>query len=653
MKWFSILLVFNWIAPVFSQTSFPPPFKFRVDSVSLLATWQSPKTVILAEDFEDEAFPPAGWTVSNLGMGWQRVTTPDFWYWACPQHAGHYGLTNDDAAGWSNNGSMDYMITPILDLTIAESFKICFDSYFDGAYGQRAFVEFSTDSGQTWQMLKQLDASLEWEEQVVDLSGFSGPVGDSTIQFAFHADDFGYFSSGWAVDNIFVYSDEIAQQPLDYKIFLDDESIGQTNDHSFQYAFPYNSDHNCGIIAEYTEGISDTVWQPVHSWYLPKPANLVGIVPGDEVILQWNPPSDTNFLLGFIVYKNGDSLDFTEFNGEEICEFVEYLELCNWFGYAEYEVSSVYDLSGYGFPGTTGESGKEGPVMIFSAWYLEMDFYEDWSSGSFSDNFWCTTDNNWQVSGEIGHVAPAAVLYTDAITSSYESSLQSFQFLVPMPEFPERTFLSFDLLLNSNQSTGNEMLAVEVYDPITNHWTFVKTYSNAGGSFGWLSDTMEITNDYNGELFSFRFKAIGENPSDLEYWAIDNISLLLSCKAPENVEAVLDPDSIDHVKVTWDVPSPAVAEWWQWDDGVHYSSLSGVTGKENWSAVAQRWTPAELAGLKGAWLTAIGFVPGEGPASYNIAVWTGEERDTVCCQATGNLVLDEWNIFQLDPHWPR
>ena len=65
---------------------FLPPYNFKVDSVSLLATWESPKIILLNEDFEGDTFPPAGWIATSLGVGWQGVEIPEFQYWTFPQH---------------------------------------------------------------------------------------------------------------------------------------------------------------------------------------------------------------------------------------------------------------------------------------------------------------------------------------------------------------------------------------------------------------------------------------------------------------------------------------------------------------------------------------------------------------------------------------
>ena len=293
IRWCSIAVALIWTIALHGQDdkhrNFLPPYHFSVDSVSLVATWQSPKIVFLEEDFESDTFPPSGWAATSLGIGWMGVESPEYNYWIVPEHSGSFALINDDF-NWGYDGSLDYLVTPLMDLTVADSFQLFFDSYFDGAYGQRAFLEYSLDSGSSWQLLQQIDAGLKWESLEIDLSEFSGTEGESDIQFAFHADDYGYWASGWAIDNVVVYSNENPQELISYKVFLDSELVGQVNETYYQYSFEYTTTHNCGVLAQYEGSVSDTVSQTVTSAFFPKPDSLEGSAPDDEAILVWDPP---------------------------------------------------------------------------------------------------------------------------------------------------------------------------------------------------------------------------------------------------------------------------------------------------------------------------------------------------------------------------
>ncbi len=176
----------------------------------------------------------------------------------------------------------------------------------------------------------------------------------------------------------------------------------------------------------------------------------------------------------------------------------------------------------------------------------------------------------------------------------------------------------------------------------------MKTYDNSSGSFDWKQDTINITGVFNDGYFSIRFLAEGDNSPDIEYWAVDNISARYLPLPPTDVLANFGPDSSPPVYIDWNAPATWISEWQQWDDGVHHSSVGFGTGKETWTGIAARWTPELLLELKGAELTAIGFIPSDLRAFFKVAVWAGNDLAPVYSQATGNLSLNEWNIFQLD-----
>lgn len=897
MKSISLVLIQMLIScislgQITKDPSFLPPFNFRVDSITLLATWESPKIVLLNEDFEGDVFPPPGWAKTSLGSGWIQTNDPNFWYWHFPVPEGTFALVNDDLI-YDNDGSQDYLITPSADLTVADSFYLVFDSYFDGGYGQQAFIEYSLDSGNTFQLLHQMDASLEWEKVRVDLSAFSGTGGPANFLIAFHADDNGYFASGWAVDNVVICSDETSQQPYEYKIFLDSLFITSTHSKFYQYSFKYLTTHTCAVAARYSGNESMPVEFFVRSSGLPKPDSLSGFAPDSAAILTWDAPkvmhdgpavkninstgeiiscfsapspisscfgicddgtglwisdpesssstiykityegvntgetitinqgqswvgdmvSDGVFLyccliggsnrigkidlatgqivstiggafsaepqmglaadfeneefyiggwnsnmiwrthfngttisthpfnnvsglawspqggptglgslwvmvkeapnwvtevypnynwaniqsflipggepesgagieikfsgyygqkslwicnqvenkvylvdlvdplipgpqpsipenlLGFNLYKNGEFLDYIEYTAPDSCGYVdpvsytEYLEG----SVLKYEVTAVYDMTPYGFPGETGESVPEGPAEIYlPVYWLELDFLEDWSAGTFDDNAWYITDSSWTISQETGNESPCAVFMPSSTMIDYEAALESYRFLeLSMQDI----ILEYEVSLSSNNPSGEEKLLVQVFDGINHTWNTVKTISNAEGSFDWHKDSLNIAGAFNPGTLRIRFNATGENSSDINYWAVDNISLTRICPAPDSIEATFIPSSEDSVLVTWEEPTPELHKWWQYDDGSQFEKFGFGVSKYQWHSFAVRWSPEQLLEIKGALLTAIGFIPGEGSAFYKIAVWQGDQKEMVYLQATGNLIM--------------
>lgn len=248
-----------------------PPHGIRIDPESLVVTWKSPGIVLLNENFEGETFPPSGWQANSFGNGWQRMDTLAFNHWKIPEHFGHYAISNDDGAAGGNNGNADLLITPAVDLTGNDSLTLMFDSYFDGAYGQSARVEYSIDGGSSWITLEEMTASLVWLKKEIDLSDMSGSSGLNNVKFAFHSSDNGYNGSGWAIDNVEIANSPATNLPVNYIVIMDTLAVDTTTGCSAfipTIVYTYNEEHSAGVCACYPEGNSDTVFFPFVSKYL-------------------------------------------------------------------------------------------------------------------------------------------------------------------------------------------------------------------------------------------------------------------------------------------------------------------------------------------------------------------------------------------------
>ena len=148
-----------------------------------------------------------------------------------------------------------------------------------------------------------------------------------------------------------------------------------------------------------------------------------------------------------------------------------------------------------------------------------------------------------------------------------------------------------------------------------------------------------------GHIFKVRFSAKGVNSINIVSWFIDNIHVYRDCSPPENLNAHLDESGMN---LSWDYPSGTGFEdqWIHWDDGE--VSGNSIFAGYDWS-VAARWTPGQLVDYKGALLTQIGFVPGDGPAIYMVKVWQGElAANLVAEQEVVNPVYGQWNNIILN-----
>jgi len=177
-----------------------PPYNLYVDPLTSIATWNEPRITAINEDFNGSLFPPKDWQMTTNSIGWFATNDGSSSSWPVPSHDSQYACDNDDAA--NGDGSVDYLITPPLDLRESEGYSLKFESFYNGGFGQLAFVEYSLDAGATWEVLHTLSAATTWVDLEIDLSAYSGLTGPSAIWLAFHADDGGAWASGWAVDNV-------------------------------------------------------------------------------------------------------------------------------------------------------------------------------------------------------------------------------------------------------------------------------------------------------------------------------------------------------------------------------------------------------------------------------------------------------------------
>lgn len=894
---FLLIILPVWLFSQISPPSHLPPSDLKVDPVSALSTWSSPSYIILDQSFRSTLFPPEGWNCSSNGHGWKHQLLPNFWYWEVPAWNSSYAIANDDVFGMGNDGSEDYLVTPPLDLTTAEGFSLTFDSYFDGAYGQTAHVKYSLDSGETWQEIFQVPASLEWKRITIDLSSLSGTGGDSALWIGFHAHDHFTHASGWAIDNIRVSTRVGVQTPLGYKVFIDSQPKAQVSDTFYYYShLHYDTTNRLSVVARYEDQqVSDTLSIIHHSMFLARPIHLQsGISIEDHVWLYWSPPKnppgyslrdpfDSLFVFpgapapleggcesdGQYIYSaflNNDSIykydifgnivgkftipgvtglydlaydpeeklfygsdstttvyemDFTQhvligqftapvvvaplayddlftgfwtynnalskfilfdiygtqlnsfstppssfgnyyglaydnwtvdgpflwgisrdssgamivqfeiatgnetgltfdasylsqnsgqasglyttpglvnneettiviggnlqndlFFGYELTtvinitpwivpdnvigyeifrdkEYLQYVEhfspwFCNsedssvtWPGRYAYDVRAVYDLTPEGFPGDTGYSALEGTTV--ESWYFghELDFLEDWESGTFENQQWGTDcPEKWSIEEDNGNPGQHARFNAPPDTGAYECSLISYPVNAKDLKKGE-LYLSFDMMMETINPTGNEKLAVELYDYNMRIWKTLKLFSNADSIFNWTGFSMDLGWIGMSKNFSLRFRAFGENMEDILSWGIDNIAIVHSCRPPGNVEVVISPQSEDSLLLTWDEPYAFKTIDWQYDDSVMSNSL-GVGSPYQLDA-AIRWLPQQLAELSGYYLTKIGFIPGDRRSWFRVKAWAGDNaKEQLAEQAAGNLVYEDWNIITLN-----
>ena len=524
-----------------------------VNPLTLIATWCEPRVTALQEDFEGSQFPPAGWQIRTAGdgEGWIRLSQNDTNF-AIPPWDSYYALSNIHLSGSSINGCCDYLITPPVDLRESENFKLIFDSFYDGNFGLLAFVEYSFDEGNTWEVLAQLMPATNWTNLELNLGAFSGINGAQKTRFAFHSDDAGAWSSHWAIDNVNIQVTEPAANYLDFSVFLNDIFVGTTTETTWDFApLAYGQTYKASIAARYSSGISSKDNYTFTSTYLFPPQNLTGIAPDDAAILAWDPPGfDLPYnLLGYNIYRNDVFIDYKLHIGGWAPQ--SYVEKNMQPGIYAYTLTGVYDLAPYGFPGETGESMEEGPALVTIDYCNELEFIETWAVGNIDDNHWTSGGPNWSVNGQTGNPPPVAEFSWNPVQTDYEIALESYP-LCAVGLTEGNIWLDFDLALSSLQPTGEEYLLVQAWEWISQEWLTIDEFSNFDGSYDWNPVRLDISTIAKDKVFRIRFLAKGHNSADIRGWFVDNIHIFRTCKAPQELE--IDPYFYDGFLLTWRLP---------------------------------------------------------------------------------------------------
>jgi len=171
--------------------------------------------VFYNQDFESGSMP----------FGWSQTTNASDGGWlfgtASVLSSNYFGIidhtkiaaTNDD--GCNCDKSADLLIMPTFDFSVYTAvFMDASVFYNDETYQgtqEKASIEVSTNSGNTWTTLVQLSGSSQWQDITVDLSAYAG---QSNVLIAFKYSDSGGWLYGLALDDVSLY------QP-----FMNDASI--------------------------------------------------------------------------------------------------------------------------------------------------------------------------------------------------------------------------------------------------------------------------------------------------------------------------------------------------------------------------------------------------------------------------------------------
>ena len=128
---------------------------------------------LLEENFEGSTLPD-GWTQQTLATdgGWIMGTAASLesQFWAITDNGSRIIATNDD--GCNCNKSEDYLILPVLDFSDSQAPVLEFNLFYGqqtyNGVSERAFVEVSTDGGDSWTRVEQLTSCLLYTSDAAD-----------------------------------------------------------------------------------------------------------------------------------------------------------------------------------------------------------------------------------------------------------------------------------------------------------------------------------------------------------------------------------------------------------------------------------------------------------------------------------------------------
>lgn len=638
-----------------------PPRQFRVDSASSVATWTPPALEALPfQDFEDPQFPPPGWQTYNLWAGspaWFRSNNGGSQGFPIPPGDGYYAVANSDAMGSGGNAN-SYLITPSLDLRMHDNYVLEFNSYFDAGYGQTSAIEYSFDSGNTWDLFYSMTPNSQWVNKAISLSSLSGSNAYENLFIAFHTDDHASWASGWAVDNVSITAG--SANPNGYFAYLNNDIIDfidhDTNSYTFQ-GLDWGQTYTGGIVAAYPCRASEQVQYTWTSSYLYPPRNFSTQYSygTDEVMCSFQTPAiiatDPNCnLVSYNIYQDDSVINTIHYQGEPV-DYTYHVILDNLLpGTHTFKASAMYELSSYGYPGDTAVSIFSDTSLIHITYGFYLPFHEDWHFPDFQTNYWSRTGTGaqWEIDQNVGNPASSAKMVIKPDSNAYSASLTSY-YINSDSITNGKIYFDFDIKLESGAPHPSEKLEIEVFNG--SEWVLYQTFYSTD-TLNFTPQHLNISEDAKNQVFKIRFFASGNNCNTGTAWWVDNIKLYRTCAAPTNLADSLFEYGNNNVGVNirWNAPDCLLPmdPWEHWDSGENSSDV-GITDGGNFTA-AIRWDPGSLQRKNGDTITKIRYFIADNNFDYLVLhIWTGENAASLIYSDTVyNSVPSSWSEKNID-----
>ncbi len=223
-----------------------------------------------------------------------------------------------------------------------------------------------------------------------------------------------------------------------------------------------------------------------------------------------------------------------------------------------------------------------------------LPFNENWASGSFETQRWVPEGENWMISGAWGNPPPSADFHFYPRIYNYSVPLRSY--LLDGTD-ANGIHVKYDIRYVNYSATTLEQFKVQV---VLENGDFITlaTYNNTAGTFGFITEEMDVPDFADGEIFYLRFTAFGVDSWSIDGWFIDNIEV-----SGIPVEPAKLTGYVFNNMTSQPVENALIAL-----DGTAYSALSQPDGQYtihnivpatyNITVTAAGYEPATLEGLE-------------------------------------------------------
>lgn len=187
------------------------------------------QTIILDEDFENLSGLPPGWDESTTmpGTHWQISPVANTHYLVIPYHTTIAALNEGDT---DRTLPGEYLITPALNLSEFSSVFLSAEIFFKAMDFQNITevltIEVSTDDGNTWTPITNIEGYFNWHKVYCDISEYCGM---QEVKIAFKYSDGGGWLYGLGIDNVKIvapFANDGALQDIEkYDFVLINEAV--------------------------------------------------------------------------------------------------------------------------------------------------------------------------------------------------------------------------------------------------------------------------------------------------------------------------------------------------------------------------------------------------------------------------------------------